>query len=276
MGELFERANELLGYDLRKICLDGPMERLTEPEICQPALYVVGYGAFRTLESLGLLEELSLCGGFSLGEWTALAAAAAVTFELGLEAVAIRASYMAEAGAKTPGAMAAIIGAEMEAVEKLCDICSVFPANVNAPDQIVIAGEVEKIREAIARAKEFGARRAIRLQVSGAYHCPLMNPAGEKFAKYISSIAIDNPRVPILSNVSGEAVSRGRAIKNLLPQQITSPVQWTKCMQTAGALKIDKFVECGAGSVLQGFVRKNLPHASAISAEDALEAVVAS
>jgi [acyl-carrier-protein] S-malonyltransferase len=271
MGELFSMANTLLGYDLQSICLGGPGERLREPEVCQPALFVVGYGAFCTLRELDLIGDLRVCGGFSLGEWTALAAAEAISFEDGLLAVAARARFMAEAGEKTPGAMAAIIGADADDVERLCEACSIFKANINSPDQIVVAGEVEKIHEAIARAAEFGARRAIPLNVAGAYHCPVMKLAGERFAQHLARVQIVKPRVPVLSNVSGLAVDDEKMLRQLLIEQITSPVQWIKCLHTAEELGAKKFMECGAGRVLQGLVRKNLPEAVAISAEDLIQ-----
>jgi [acyl-carrier-protein] S-malonyltransferase len=179
---------------------------------------------------------------------------------------------MAEAGAKTSGAMAAVVGASAAAVEKLCETYSLFQANINSPDQIVIAGEEEKIREAIGKAVEFGARRAIQLQVAGAYHCPMMELARERFARYLDGVAIAKPRVPVLSNVSGRAVDDAKLLKQLLLEQITSPVQWSQCMRTADMLGVDKFIECGAGRVLQGLVKKNLPNAVAVTAEDVIGA----
>ncbi|MDR1436406.1 MAG: ACP S-malonyltransferase [Puniceicoccales bacterium] len=269
---VFAAAEELLGYDLRSICLGGPIEKLTEPEICQPALYVVGYAAFCALRDGGLLGDLRAFAGFSLGEWTALAASGALTFCDGLRAVMLRAKCMEEAGALNPGSMAAAVGADLGRVEEFCSACSLFVANVNASDQVVVSGERHRVREAIGRAAEFGIRRIIPLRVAGAYHSPLMEPARRRFSTHLASLTIGNPSLPILSNVSGAALCDGEEIRRLLLEQITSPVRWDCCMRTAHDLGANRFVECGAGRVLLSLAKKNLPHCCACSAEEAVDA----
>jgi [acyl-carrier-protein] S-malonyltransferase len=270
--ECFARAEALLGCDLRKICWEGPLEALTTPEVCQPALYVAGYGAFLALRSSGRFGNLRVCGGFSLGEWTALAAAGSITFEDGLRMVALRAKYMRQAGEAVPGAMAALLGGERRAIEELCRICAVAVANYNAPGQIVISGARERVATALSRAAEFGVRRAVPLMVAGAYHSPLMAPARERFAKDMAALSIGAPSVPILSNVTGQAVEDPELIRHLLGKQITSPVRWEDCLQSAWSLGAREFVECGAGNVLAGLTKKNLPAATSAVADDLLRA----
>jgi [acyl-carrier-protein] S-malonyltransferase len=266
----FVQAGELLGFDLRKICREGPLEKLTAPEVCQPALYVAGYGAFRALRTGGRLKNLRVCGGFSLGEWTALAAAGAVTFEDGLRMVALRAKYMRQAGEAVPGAMAALLGGEREAVEELCRICAVAAANYNAPGQIVISGTRDRVAIALSRASEFGVRKAVPLAVAGAYHCPLMVPASERFAEDMAALSLVKPTVPVLSNVTGHAVEDPELIRQLLVEQIISPVHWDDCLRSAWSHGAREFVECGAGNVLVGLTKKNLPEATAAASEDLL------
>ncbi|MDR2664186.1 MAG: ACP S-malonyltransferase [Puniceicoccales bacterium] len=273
LEDCFVRARSLLGFDLQELCWNGPLEKLTAPEVCQPALYVVGYGAFCALRSAGLLENLRVCGGFSLGEWTALAAAGAVNFEEGLRMVSLRAKYMREAGEAADGTMAALLGGERGALEELCRLCGVTAANYNAPGQIVISGERDRVADALSRAATFGVRKSVPLAVAGAYHSSLMAPAAERLAKDLAAIAIGKPTVPLLSNVTGEAVEDPEIIGHLLCRQIKEPVRWESCLQTAWDLGAEEFIECGAGNVLVNLTGKNLPKARARTAEDVLRSV---
>lgn len=259
----FKIANEVLGYDLSKICFEGPIEALTRTDVCQAALFVAGYSGYQALQEEGKLAELSACMGLSLGEWTALAAAGAISFEQGVEFVSKRGALMEKACEESAGAMASLIGGEREKVFELCELADVEASNFNAPDQVVISGEKAHIEKAIELASSMGFRRVIPLTVQGAYHSRLMMPAREAFALEMPKLKIRAPRVTVFSNVTGKAVHDPELIRELLIQQITAPVRWENCMQSAQKLGIQHFYECGAGKVLVGLVRKNIPEATA-------------
>ncbi|MDR3316768.1 MAG: ACP S-malonyltransferase [Puniceicoccales bacterium] len=268
MWECFERAGALLGYDISRICFQGPPELLAETIICQPALFTVGWGAFLTLQEGGFLDGLTVCCGQSLGEWVALVATGIVTFEDGLHAVSQRARFMQDACEGEEGAMAAFIGGQRPRVLELCALASVTISNFNAPDQVVISGKRENVAEAITMAEKFGIRRAVALNVAGAYHCSMMATAKERFAEVVESLPMKCPCVPFISNVTGKVVEDPEEIRRLIIEQIVSPVRWEDCMKTAWELGARTFYECGAGKVLVGLCRKNLPDARAISAEE--------
>ncbi|MDR2576494.1 MAG: ACP S-malonyltransferase [Puniceicoccales bacterium] len=268
MADCFNRAEQLFPRNLLTLCFEGPIEELTRTDICQMALYVVGYGAFKILQRENVLHDLRVCGGFSLGEWTALAAASAISFEDGLRAVARRAELMSQACEKNPGAMASLIGGERERIQDLCREMDVYVSNFNSPQQIVISGLRKNIAEAVARAAEFGVRRAVPLNVAGAYHSPFMQDAREQFAVFVKKLDIQQPLVPVLSNATGRAMSSPEEIRRNIVGQIALPVLWEDCMHEAWQLGVREFYECGAGKVLVGLAKKNLPEIAALSAED--------
>jgi [acyl-carrier-protein] S-malonyltransferase len=268
MEGYFKIANDILNFDLRTLCFDGPIEALTRTNVCQAALYVVGYGAFQALRSAGMLNEISVYGGFSLGEWTALAAASAVSFEDGLVAVVERAKLMSDACEKNPGAMASLIGGDRTNVAKLCNEVGVAISLFNSPQQIVVSGLIGNVMNAIERANEFGIKRAVLLNVAGAYHSNLMADAAEKFKEFVHALHIKKPTIPVLSNTTGQSTDDPAEIRKNIVQQIIMPVQWEDCMSSAWELGAREFYECGAGKVLCGLAKKNLSGAAVFSAEE--------
>lgn len=252
----WERADEVLGFSLKEVVFNGPEERLTDTNFCQPALYVHGYSIFKALEDEGKLGDLKAALGLSLGELTALAAAGVFDFETGLRIVAERGRLMQEACKATDGAMASLIGGSFELVKALCEECDVDMANVNCPGQIVISGERGKIELACNRAKEREFSRVIPLKVAGAYHSRLMEGAAKGFKAFLSPIEFKVPRVTVFTNTTGKEVSEPQAIKEALVRQVVSSVLWEDCMEGAAKLGIDEYFECGPGRVLAGLARR--------------------
>jgi len=254
---LYDRADEVLGWKLSEYCFQGPEETLTETRVCQPALYVQGYTIYALLKEAGRVDEVSLAAGLSLGELTALAVAEAFSFEDGLRVVAERGRLMQEACDATYGAMASMIGGTREAVEALCAKHDVDMANLNCPGQIVISGESEKVGLAVADAKESGDyRMVVPLKVAGAYHSRLMQPARDAFEQFLSSVQIQSPKWTVLSNTTGKAVSTADEIRTALAKQVVSSVLWEDCMREAAAGGVTDFYECGPGAVLAGMAKR--------------------
>ncbi len=254
--ELYHRANEVLGWDLSGISFNGPDETLVETRVCQPALFVQGFALYTELEKQNSLGDVVMAIGLSLGEITALTAAGVFDFETGLRVVAERGRLMQQACKQTVGTMASIIGETREAVQALCDDFDVQIANLNCPGQIVISGENESVMSAVDAGRERGIRRIVPLYVAGAYHSRLMEPAREAFAGFLADIQFSSPRITVLSNTTGEAVSSPDAIREALIRQVVSPVLWEDCMRNAAAQGIDTFWELGSGSVLSGLARR--------------------
>src|SRR3989440_7692428 len=222
-GKLFERADEILGRRLSEIAWNGPLEELTKTSNCQPALFVHGLACLSILRELAGGEFLiSGAAGLSLGELTAHAAAGTFDFENGLKLVQKRGNFMDEACAATIGGMAAMIGADENAVRQLADDEDVDVANINSPGQIVISGELAKVEAAVAVAKEHGIRRATMLNVAGAYHSRLMESAYEKFGGALLEVQMNPPRFPVISNVTGMEVKTPVEIRKALQDQVTS------------------------------------------------------
>ena len=272
---LFHQADALTGYGLSHLCWEGPVESLTRTEHCQPALYVTALAALAALESelkaAGTEFAPSAAAGLSLGEYTALAAAGALSFGDGLRIVHLRGQVMEEAARSRPGTMASILGLEREAVDAVCSAAGAQVANVNSPGQIVISGTHESVAAASARAKEKGARRVIPLEVGGAFHSRLMEPAGQRLRQALADVPIHMPRYPVLSNVTGGAHESPGRIRQLLVDQLTQPVQWIACVQAMLRSSIRTYIEVGPGTVLKGLVRKIDPEATVHSAGTAQE-----
>ncbi len=252
----YDEANTVLGYDLKKLCFEGPEEDLTQTRVCQPALYVHGYVAFKLLEERGGLADCQTALGLSLGELTALAAAGVFDFATGLKLVAARANLMQEACAATRGGMAALIGGDRTGVEALCRECDVDMANLNSPGQIVVSGECEKIDQVVAVARSKGFKMAVPLKVAGAYHSRLMARASAAFAEVLRPVPFQTPRWTVFTNVTGRPVRAAEEIKSALVRQIVSSVLWEDCQRAALALGITEFYECGPGAVLAGFAKR--------------------
>lgn len=253
---LYDEANEVLGWDLKSICFDGPDEALTETKVCQPALYVQGYAIFSILKERGKLGELKAACGLSLGELTALAAAGVYDFATGLQLVAERGRLMQLACDATKGGMAAVIGGTPEDVQTFCDEFDIEIANLNCPGQIVISGANDKVLEAVAASK--GRFKLCKpLNVAGAYHSRLMESARDAFAEFIKDFEFKVPEVVCYTNVTGAQVSDPQDIKDSLVKQVVSSVRFEDNLRNMAAENgIEQFYECGPGKVLAGFAKR--------------------
>ncbi|MBE6251949.1 MAG: ACP S-malonyltransferase [Bacteroidales bacterium] len=250
--ELMEKANEILGFRITDIMFGEDEDALKATRVTQPAIFI-----HSTILAMAQEQKPDMVAGHSLGEFSALAAAGAITFEDGLRLVAMRAQAMQECCEKVPGAMAAIIKLPDEKVEEICaGIPGVVPANFNSPGQVVISGDEAGIEEACVKFKEAGAKRALRLQVSGAFHSPLMEPAREKLARAIEATPFSAPCCPIYQNVSALPTVDPVVIRENLLKQLTSPVRWTRTVENMLQDGATRFVELGPGTVLQGLVKR--------------------
>jgi [acyl-carrier-protein] S-malonyltransferase len=254
---LYDEANKILGWDLAKISFEGPPEQLVETKVCQPALFVHGFALFSILKEEDRTADVTIATGLSLGEITALTAAGVFDFKTGLEVVAERGRLMQEACEKTRGGMASVIGVDRETVQAFSDEMGVQMANLNCPGQIVISGEKDKIHTAVQEGQARGFRRVIELEVAGAYHSRLMEPAREAFADYLSKVEFSKPEMTVLTNTTGKAIEDPDAIREALIRQIVSPVLWEDCLYSAAELNKDNiFWELGPGGILSGLVRR--------------------
>ena len=253
---LYDEANDILDWDLRGICFEGPDEALTETRVCQPALYVQGYAIYRILTEQGKLDGLSAACGLSLGELTALAVAGVYDFETGLRLVAERGRLMQQACDATKGGMAAVIGGTSEGVQAFCEEFGIEIANLNCPGQIVISGEESKVLEAVAASR--GRFKLCKpLKVAGAYHSRLMESARDAFAEFIKDFEFKTPEIAVYTNVTGVRVSDPEEIKSSLVKQVVSSVRFEDCLKNMAAENgISEFFECGPGKVLSGFAKR--------------------
>ena len=274
---LFDKANAVLGFDLKKICFEGPAEELTKSNVCQPAIFVTSYAAYLTLQKKKP-TEFACAAGLSLGEWGALCAADVLDFDSTLKVLEARGRYMQEACEATPSGMIAIVGASADQLKALCEATGCTVANINSAAQQVLSGSKEAIAAAAEKAKELGIKRAIPLATAGAFHSPFMQPAREKLAAVLETITFNPPKFPVLSNVTGEPHSNDPAvIKATMLEQVTGTTNWAKDVETAKAMGATTFVEFGPGKVLSGLVKKIDPALTATNVADlaSLEATVA-
>jgi len=267
-ANLFRRADEILGRKLSDIAWNGPIEELTKTSNCQPALFVHGLACLSILRELAGDFPIAGAAGLSLGELTAHAAAGTFDFENGLKLVQNRGEFMDEACATTVGGMAAMIGADENAVRKLAADEDVDVANINSPGQIVISGELAKVEAAVAVAKEYAIRRATMLKVAGAYHSRLMESAYEKFGAALLEVQMQVPKFPVISNVTGREVETLPEIRQTLQDQVTSTVRWVDCMERLVDLGCDLFIELGPGGVLAGLLKRTRKDVEVISVSD--------
>jgi [acyl-carrier-protein] S-malonyltransferase len=254
--ELYQRANTRLGFDLTALCFEGPPEELTKTERCQLALFVTSLAGLAGLRKAAPQVAFAGAAGLSLGELTALGAAEAFTFADGLYLVQARAEAMAACAASHPGAMLAVIGLAPAVIQEICTQAGVTAANFNAPEQVVLSGRVSGIEQAERLAKERGAKRAMRLEVAGAFHSSLMEPAAKALAKALEKITLALPRLPVISNVTGWPVQSPEEIRQLLVKQIVSPVQWEGSMRWFLQQGVTRFVEMPPARVLTGLLRR--------------------
>lgn len=256
--ELFDKANEILGFDITKIMFEGSAEELKQTKVTQPAVFL-----HSVISAICLGDEFDaeMTAGHSLGEFSALVAAGALSFEDGLKLVSKRAMAMQKACEAAPSTMAAIIGLSDDVIENVCSEVSsegniVVPANYNCPGQLVISGNIDAVNAACEKLKEAGAKRALVLPVGGAFHSPLMQPAKDELQAAIEATEFSNPRIPVYQNVDAKAHTDAAEIKQNLIAQLTAPVKWTYEVKQMMADGATDFVECGPGKALQGMILK--------------------
>jgi [acyl-carrier-protein] S-malonyltransferase len=257
--QTYDEADEVLGFSLSRLCFEGPEGELTLTKNTQPAILTTSIAVFRTLGERGL--GFDAVAGHSLGEWTALVAAGAIQFRDAVRLTYLRGTYMQDAVPAGQGAMAAILGLELPALQEVCARAGqpgepVEPANLNGAGQIVISGQAQAIDRAVALAKAAGAKRAIKLAVSAPFHCSLMKPAAEQLAAALAGIAIAAPRVPVIANVTAEPTQDPARIRELLIEQVTRAVRWEESIRTLAGMGITRAYELGSGSVLKGLVKR--------------------
>ncbi|MBC7931674.1 MAG: ACP S-malonyltransferase [Rubrivivax sp.] len=279
--EVFEEADDALGFALSALCFNGPAEDLQLTENTQPAILTVSVAALRAAEAVGLPRP-AFVAGHSLGEYSALVAAGALTLSDAVRTVRKRGRYMQEAVPVGVGAMAAILGADIETVEAACDearegdeVCS--PANINSPGQIVIAGSAAAVERAIPILKGRGAKRAVPLKVSAPFHCALMLPAQERLAADLSEIEFKDLSVPLVTNVDATVIRTGAEARSSLVRQVSSPVRWRETIELLAREGVGTYIEIGPGKVLGGLVRQTAQQSRCLNVEDAasLEATCA-
>ncbi len=252
---LFDKANEILGFEITKVMFEGTDEELKQTNVTQPAIFIHSVILASTIQDF----KPDMVAGHSLGEFSALVAAQALSFEDGLKLVAQRADAMQKACELNPSTMAAVLGLDDAKIEEICASVTdevVVAANFNCPGQVVISGSFEGVRLAGEKLKEAGAKRVLPLAVGGAFHSPLMEPAREELAAAIENTNFQTPLCPIYQNVNAEAATDVATIKANLIAQLTAPVRWTQSVRNMVAAGATEFVECGPGKVLQGLVKK--------------------
>ena len=266
--ELFDRANKILGFDITSLMFSGTDDDLKQTKVTQPAVFL---HSVIMAKVLGDKFKPDMTAGHSLGEFSALVAAGALSFDDGLTLVSKRAQAMQKACELNPSTMAAIIGMEDAVIEQVCsEIDGIVPANYNCPGQLVISGTNEGIDKAIARFTEMGAKRALKLSVSGGFHSPMMEPARAELEKAINEVSFSAPVCPVYQNVTASPVTDPAEIKKNLVAQLTSPVRWTQTMQNMIANGLTEIVEVGPGAVLQGLMRKINRDITATAAQNEL------
>lgn len=272
----FEKANAALGYDLAKVCFEGPEAELTKTENAQPGIFLVGWIAFELLKERVPGLKFDATAGLSLGEFTALTAAGAMSFEHGIKVVQQRGRYMQEACEATKGGMAAIIGLDEAKTREACVESGVELANLNCPGQIVISGPADKMAAACELTKAKGAKKAMPLTVAGAYHSQLMASAQPKLDTALKGAGLQSPAVPVISNVTAQPHGAASEIHQRLVQQVTSSVRWEDSMRYLLAQGYTRFIELGPGKALSGFMKRIDGNAQMLNVGDvaSLEATV--
>jgi len=262
-ARVFEEADEILGFSISQLAWEGPEEDLVLTKNAQPAMLVHSTAAYRVIQSR--LGDIGMAAGHSLGEFSAHVAAGTLDFATAVRTVRMRGDLMYAAGLERPGTMAAVIGLDDGAVVSVCEraqdeagVC--VPANFNAKGQVVISGDLAGVERAMTLAMEEGAKRVVRLSVSGAFHSPLMAPAATEFEDWLAPLSFQDPVFPVIANVTAEPVSTGDAARALLVRQLTTPVQWAASVLHMADSGVDRFLEIGPGSVLRGLNRRIARH----------------
>ena len=265
---LYTRANEILGYDLARLCWEGPESELQKSNHCQPAIFVTSAVCCRALRRERDTLAIQSTAGLSLGEWAALWLAEAVSFEETLRILEARGRFIQEACEKRAGAMLSVIGLDPELLKTVVARAGVEIANYNSPEQTVLSGAREGIQAAETLVKEAGAKRAILLNVAGAYHSTLMASAAKRLEEFIRDVPIRPPCLPVISNVTGQPHGMPDDIRRQMVLQVTSPVQWVACVQRLQQQGVTRYIECGPGRVLSGLVKRIYPEAELNNVQD--------
>lgn len=268
--EIFEIADKTLGYNLSDLCFNGLEEKLKLTIHTQPAILTTSIACYQLIKEEGIKPDF--VAGHSLGEYSALVVAESMSFADAVKLVEKRGMYMQEAVPAGEGTMAAILGLDIAKVEELCHICSdegiVEPANFNCPGQIVIAGQTPAVNKAVSLAKEYGAKRAMVLSVSGPFHSSLLKPASIKLAETIKNVQVNDPQIPVVANVNAQIVSTGEEVKEALITQVNNSVKWEQSIKLLSDKGVTTFVEIGPGKVLSGLIKKIVPGAKLLNIED--------
>ena len=266
---LFARAGEILGFDLLKLCVEGPIEELTKSDVAQPAIFTVSLAARAALAHFaGDKFQVAGVAGHSLGEWAALHAAGVVSFEDALRVLRARGQFMQAACEATPGGMLTIIGLTLDKVQEVARASGLEVANLNSPVQTVLSGHADRIAAGEAAAKAAGAKRALRLTVAGAFHSSLMKPAADRLADFLQGIEFRAPQVSVWSNVTGRPHTTPDEIRRLMVAQVVSSVRWTDGVADMAAAGMTAGCECGPGTVLAGLVKRIAPEVPVASIFD--------
>ena len=269
--QVFEEADDALGFAISRLCFDGPAEELQLTENTQPAILTVSVAAFRAMTEAGIPPP-AFVAGHSLGEYSALVAAGVLNLSDAVRTVRARGSYMQEAVPVGTGAMAAVIGGELSEIQRVCEeasqgqVCSV--ANMNSPAQVVIAGNTEAVDRAIESLKGV-AKRVIKLNVSAPFHCALMKPAQDRLAPDLEALTFNEPAMPVVTNVDARATIAPNELRDALVRQVSAPVRWSESMQLLAQQGVDTFVEAGPGKVLTGLMRQINRDVKTLNVEDA-------
>ena len=273
--QVFEEADDALGFPISRLCFDGPAEELQLTENTQPAILTVSVAAFRALMEAGMSPP-AFVAGHSLGEYSALVAAGVLNLSDAVRTVRARGNYMQEAVPVGTGAMAAVIGGELSAIQRVCEearrqelngqVCSV--ANMNSPAQVVIAGNAEAVERAMESLKGV-ANRVIKLKVSAPFHCALMKPAQDRLAPDLQALTFNEPAMPVVTNVDARPTSAPNELRDALLRQVSAPVRWSESMQLLVQQGVDTFVEAGPGKVLTGLMRQINRDVKTLNVEDA-------
>lgn len=269
--QVFQEADDALGFPISKLCFDGPAEDLQLTENTQPAILTVSVAAFRAMKDAGIGAP-AFVAGHSLGEYSALVAAGTLSLSEAVKTVRARGRYMQEAVPVGTGAMAAVIGGELSDIERVCNeargdqVCSV--ANINSPSQVVIAGDSEAVDRAIELLNGI-AKRVIKLKVSAPFHCALMKPAQDRLAAYLEELTFNAPSAPVVTNVDARVTNAPDELRDALVRQVSAPVRWVESMQLLMQHGVDTFIEVGPGKVLSGLMRQISRDAKMLNVEDA-------
>ena len=269
--ELYDRADEILGFKLSKLCFEGPEDELQQTRNAQPAIAVTSLALLRVATELspGLLKKPAYVAGHSLGEYSALVAAGALPFDEAIRLLRTRGELMQVAGEKNPGTMAAVLGLDIPDCEEVCREAGAEICNVNAPGQIVIGGRREAVVRALDYAKARGAAKVIPLSVSGAFHSSLMRPAADGMIQPVATAAISDPLVPIVVNCTASPVTEEVHIRHELVDQVCKPVQWSRTVEYLGEHGVETFIEFGPGRVLTAIIKRMLRKSNCINVNDA-------